>query len=156
MKNRLYFLWVSILFGTFLFGQETLKVEYEMIPYYNPIKKESAQIVFLNSYYELFINGSESTFKYVEKIRNDQPKEKGMITIEMGGRGAIYKNTAENLLLEETSMYGKNYLIESELPEFRWTIEKESKNILGFEARKATAVLDDKHKPNSQLGMRLS
>lgn len=146
MKNQLLFLWVSFLLGTFLFGQESLKIEYEMIPYYNSVDNKSDQILMLNSYYELFISGSESSYKYLDKIRNDQPKEKGMITIEMGGRGTIYKNMAENLLLEETSMYGKDYLIESELPEFKWSIEKESKNILGFEARKATTVLDDKHK----------
>lgn len=145
MKQFSFSLILILLVGN-LFAQETLKVEYEMVPYYNPAKKESVQIVMLNSYYELFISGSESSYKYLDKIRNDQPKEKGMATIQMGGRGTIYKNTAENLLLEETSMYGKDYLIESELPEFKWTIEKESKNILGFEARKATAVLDDEHK----------
>ena len=137
---------ILILFATTLSAQEQLKIEYEMVPYYNPAKKESVQIVMLNSYYELFVSGSESSFQYLDKIRNDQPKEKGMATIQMGGRGTIYKNTTENLLLEETSMYGKDYLIESELPEFKWNISKESKNILGFEARKATTVLDDKHK----------
>jgi len=59
----------------------------------------------------------------------------------MGGRGKIYKNTTDNLLLEEASMYGKDYLIKGQLTDFKWNITKESKSILGFEARKATAVL---------------
>lgn len=139
---------ILILFATILTAQEQLKVEYEMIPYYNPVKKESAQITMLNSYYELFVSGSESSYQYLDKIRNDQPKEGNgfTATIQMGSRGTIYKNTTENLLIEETSIYGKDYLIASELPEFKWNISKESKNILGFEVRKATTVLDDKHK----------
>lgn len=144
MKQFSFSLILILLAGN-LFAQEHLKVVYEMIPYYNPVKKQSVQIAMLNSYYELFISGSESSYQYLDKIRNDQPKE-GMATIQMGSRGTIYKNTTENLLIEETSMYGKDYLIASELPEFKWNISKESKNILGFEVRKATTVLDDKHK----------
>lgn len=145
MKRLSLFLWI-IFMGTQIFAQEQLKVEYEMIPYYNPAKKESMQIEMRNSYYELFINGSESSYQYLDKIRNDQPKEGFSATVQMGSRGKIYKNTAENVMLEETSIYGKDYLIEDQLKDFKWNISKESKNILGFEVRKATAVLDDKHK----------
>src|SRR5690606_18245693 len=101
-----------------------------------------------NSYYELFVSGNESSFEYLEKIRNDQPAESGgfSATVQMGGNGKIYKNTTDKLLLEEASMYGKDYLIKSELTDFKWEISKESKEILGFEVRKATAVLDDEHK----------
>ncbi len=137
---------ILILLANMILAQEHLKVEYEMIPYYNPAKKESTPVVMLNSYYELFIDGNESSYQYLDKIRNDQPKEGMMATIQMGGRGTIYKNTADNLLIEETSMYGKDYLIESQLADFKWNISKESKNILGFETRKATAVLDDEQK----------
>ena len=144
--KRLYLFVCIIFIGTQIFAQEQLKVEYEMIPYYNPAKKESMQIEMRNSYYELFINGSESSYQYLDKIRNDQPKEGFSASIQMGSRGKIYKNTTENVMLEETSIYRKDYLIEDQLTDFKWTISKESKNILGFEARKATATLDDAYK----------
>lgn len=145
MKNLLFSAFA--LFTITAFAQNQIRVEYEMIPYFDPGDKSMGMMnmVFLNSNYELIVEDNISTFKFLDKIINQQPQE-GTISIQMGNRGTVFKNTTENTYLEEAALGPKNYLIQDSLTVFNWEISKESKNILGFETRKATVTLDDKHK----------
>lgn len=146
MKNFLFS--VIALFCITAYAQNQIRVEYEMIPYYNPANTNMGMmnVVFLNSNYELIVDDTLSSFNYLDKISNEQPPEEGTISVQMGSRGTVFKNTAENIYLEEAALGPKNYLIQDSLKIFDWEISKESKNILGFETRKATVTLDDKHK----------
>lgn len=96
------------------------------------------------SYYKLTLGTNESLFNREEKIQNEQPKENGMsIVIEYGGsRGTLYKNIGDNRILKTENAFGKNYLISDELKKYDWKISKESKEILGYEVRKAEAKID--------------
>lgn len=145
MKN--IFLSILILVSTLIAAQNQIKVEYEMTPYYNSNDKSmgASDITFLNSNYELIVDDNLSSFKYLEKISNEQPRGEGSITVQMGSRGTIFKNTKDNEYLREAMLGTKSYLIQDSLRVFDWNISKETKNILGFETRKAVAVLDDKY-----------
>lgn len=96
------------------------------------------------SYYKLTLGNNESLFSFEEKIQNDQPKEKGGVVVESygSGRGIFYKNISENKSLRTESAFGKNFLISKELKKYNWEISKDSKEILGYEVRKAVAVID--------------
>ena len=95
----------------------------------------------------LTILGDESLYKIVEKISNDQNQGMGM----RGGGGMrifsmngdnIYKNTATHQLLKEQNMVGKEYVIKDSLRNFDWKLTRETKTILGNEAKKATTIID--------------
>lgn len=146
MKNLLFSAFA--LLSITAYTQNQIRVEYEMIPYFNPEGSNMgmANVVFLNSNYELIVDDNISSFKYLDKLSNEQPPQEGSVSIQMGSRGAIFKNTGENIYLEEAALGPKNYLIQDSLTVFDWEISKESKNILGFETRKAITTLDDKHK----------
>lgn len=96
------------------------------------------------SYYKLTLGTNESLFSFEEKLQNDQPTEKGSVMVVSygGGRGSFYKNISENKSLRTENAFGKNYLISNELTKYDWKISKESKEILGYEVRKAEAVID--------------
>ncbi|MFA5620610.1 MAG: GLPGLI family protein [Weeksellaceae bacterium] len=145
MKNIL--LSIFLLVSTLISAQNQIKVEYELTPYFNPADKSMGMlnVVFLNSNYELIVDENSSSFVFVEKISNEQPRGERVATVQMGSRGTIFKNTADNIYLKEAKLGTKNYLIQDSLRVFDWSISKETKTILGFETRKATAVLDDKY-----------
>ncbi len=67
----------------------------------------------------LTILGDESVYKMVEKISNDQSQ-----------------------ILKEQNVMGKSYVIKDSLQNFGWKLTRETKTILGNEAKKATAIID--------------
>ena len=96
----------------------------------------------------LTILGDESLYKMIEKISNDQsqggmrgPRGGGMRMMAMNGDN-IYKNSVTHQLLKEQNMMGKSYVVKDSLQNFDWKLTRETKTILGNEAKKATAVID--------------
>ncbi|WP_413531684.1 GLPGLI family protein [Empedobacter brevis] len=94
----------------------------------------------------LTILGDESLYKMIEKISNDQSQNSrgmrgGMRTMSMNGDN-IYKNSTTHLLLKDQNMMGKNYVVKDSLQNFDWKLTRETKTILGNEAKKATAIID--------------
>ncbi|NOJ76575.1 GLPGLI family protein [Empedobacter stercoris] len=95
--------------------------------------------------FTLTILGEESLYKLVEKISNSQ--EQGMRGLR-GGRmmlmngDYIYKNTSTQQLLKEQNMMMKSYTIQDTLQNYEWKLTRETKTILGNEAKKATAIID--------------
>lgn len=99
--------------------------------------------------YVLNFNKSESVYYEQEKLSS--PSQGG------GGRGArfasifggatagkIYKNISSKELINATEFFGKNFLIESDLANFHWKMEKETKQIGKYTCFKATAVVKEK------------
>lgn len=95
------------------------------------------------NYYTLRLTPSESEFRYIEKVSNDQPSE-GRVKIKMvsGGTGVTYKNLNEKISLQSQESWNQNFLIKDSLQNYDWKISKESKEILGYEVRKAEARID--------------
>src|SRR5690625_6629019 len=80
----------------------------------------------------------------IERISNEQPNESNVhVEIMARGSGVAYKNINENLFLRAEEGFGKNFIIEDELREYGWKITRETKEILGYEVRKATAEVDE-------------
>lgn len=94
------------------------------------------------SYYNLTLTPDESDFRAVEKVENDQPSD-GRIVIKMSANNGItYKNLTEKISLKATTSFNQDFLIVDSLKNYEWKISRESKEILGYEVRKAEAIVD--------------
>ena len=94
----------------------------------------------------LTILGDESVYKMVEKISNDQSQGSrgmrgGMRMMAMNGDN-IYKNSTTHQTLKEQNIMGKSYVIKDSLQNYDWKLTRETKTILGNEAKKATTIID--------------
>lgn len=154
-----YLLSVLILGTVSLFAQDKLIVEYESRMEFDieafekkiqvgGVNKEEVvqalkESLLRSNYYSLVLTPDESEFQYIERITNDQPSE-GRVRIEMsaGGRGVTYKNLKENLSLRTEDTFNQKFLIKDSLKEYEWKISRESKEILGYEVRKAETTID--------------
>lgn len=96
----------------------------------------------------LTILGDQSIYKAVEKISNDQmngggrgPGGRGPGMMRMGGDN-IYKDISTSSYMKVMNVFTKEYTVKDTLPHFDWKITRETKTILGNEAKKATAEKD--------------
>lgn len=91
--------------------------------------------------YELLVNKEYSYFKPLPKISNSQNSSNINIVMNPGGN-ELYKNFKDNYYVEKNSFIDKQYRIKETLPKYDWKLENEKKEILGYEVRKATTILD--------------
>jgi len=91
--------------------------------------------------YELTFNLNESVWKEAESLGSG-----GMATASAGGMviqmstsggGLTYKNTAENLYMQESDVFGKPFLVKDVLEPREWEITLETKKIGQYTAYKA-------------------
>lgn len=61
----------------------------------------------------------------------------------MGSSDVTYKNLNEQKLIQTTERFRKSFLLEDSLQLYDWKISRESKEILGYEVRKATFTKDE-------------
>ncbi len=99
----------------------------------------------LEKTYILTFDKNESSYKEEEKLAT--PGASGGMMMMMGNfiAGPQYKNTKDNLYIQEQEFFGKQFLISDTLPKLEWKLVNESKQIGQYVAFKATAIkkLDD-------------
>ena len=89
--------------------------------------------------YSLKFNLTESVWKEVESLEGGPATASGngvMIRMSTGG-GVTYKNTAENLYIQENEVFSKPFLVKDELEPREWKITDETKKIGNYNALKA-------------------
>lgn len=89
--------------------------------------------------YKLTFNVREANWKEeaeLDPVTNSSSSGGMQIRISSGG-GVSYLNPGENTFLEETEIFGKKFLIEDELPTYKWTITNETKKIGDYNVVKA-------------------
>ncbi|SMC49301.1 GLPGLI family protein [Moheibacter sediminis] len=130
-----------------LSAQEKLRVEYEVVPYYESVGKDEFDITMESSLFELVTDKNESLYRIVPRINNTQIEVSGSISATMSAdANPVYKNTEGKTYVEEAQIGEKVFLIKDDLPQIDWKITKETKEIAGFPVQKATAVLTDDDK----------
>jgi GLPGLI family protein len=99
--------------------------------------------------YVLNFNKTESIYYEEEKLST--PSEGGggrgkMFASIFGGAsaGKMYKNVSSKEIINATEFFGKNFLVGSDLTNFHWKLEKETKKIGKYTCFKATAVVKEK------------
>lgn len=165
MKKHLSIL-ISFTFSTLIFSQEKLLVEYESTMEFDVNKgfvmtttntdngsntkiganKEMEgklkEAMSKPSYYNLTLTPDESDFRVVDKVTNDQPSEGGIVIKVSANNGITYKNLNEKVSIKATTSFNQDFLIMDSLKNYDWKITRESKEILGYEVRKAEALAD--------------
>ncbi|GAA3585079.1 GLPGLI family protein [Snuella lapsa] len=94
----------------------------------------------LEKTYVLTFNQFESLYKEEEREGSNSP---GWGRFGMSGnmaQGPQYKNIKASKLLQESDLFGKQFLIDDALPEFEWKLESETKTIGEYLCFKATTV----------------
>lgn len=95
----------------------------------------------------LTIFGEQSSYKAIEKISNDQQNgggRGGMRMMRFGGSDNVFKDISTKSYMKEVNMMSKSYTVKDELPNFDWKMTRETRTIMGNEARKATSEKDGK------------
>lgn len=105
------------------------------------IRQEIKNGVFVD--YKLYTNGTESIYKMQEKLNNDQSSASIILQqFTAADKEPLFKNISEKIYVKPYD-FGGGYLVKDKLNDFKWKITKEKTNIAGFDAMKATGVLND-------------
>ncbi|MBA5630429.1 GLPGLI family protein [Moheibacter lacus] len=108
----------------------------------NEIKRNVAQKMKEPAFYSLILNKNESEFKHIERISNDQTDGFAINLAVRSNEGVLYKDFQNNFSLKEMSFLNSNYLVKDSIKKFDWKISKDSKELLGYEVRKAEVEID--------------
>jgi len=91
--------------------------------------------------YELTFNLTESVWKEAESLGGGPATASaGGVVIQTsfaGAAGSTYKNTAEELFLQESDVFGKPFLVKDVLEPREWELTQETKKIGNYTAYKA-------------------
>ncbi|MGC6432128.1 MAG: GLPGLI family protein [Jejuia sp.] len=103
--------------------------------------KERLKTMFEKTFILTF-NRTESIYKLDEKLEAPNQGQGGRFGAIMSGAidGIKYKNIQSKALLSEHELFGKLFLIKSDLPELNWKMTGETKQIGGYTCFKATAI----------------
>lgn len=106
-----------------------------------PLRQEIKKGIFVD--YKLKTNGTESEYKMQEKINNDQTPA-GIILQQITAmdKEPLYKDIKQQYYLKPYNV-GKAYLMKDSLQDIKWKISKEKEQVAGFDAYKATGVMND-------------
>lgn len=108
----------------------------------NEIKRDMEQKMKEPVFYNLILNNQESTFNYIEKISNDQSEGFGINLAVKANEGVLYKDFQNNFSLREMSSFNNKCLVKDSIKKYDWKISKESKELLGYQVRKAEVEID--------------
>ncbi|MFV0217490.1 GLPGLI family protein [Empedobacter falsenii] len=91
----------------------------------------------------LTINDNESFYNKVEKIDNQQGRNGMKVSVSFGDSGnGLFKNLTTKEYLKNVKSFQKDYTIKDKLTEYKWQLSRETKKIIGFDVKKATAIID--------------
>ena len=141
----------TFLLGTIsLFAQEKLVVEYEYTNEFdlsNLTDKEDIQMykdaAARKTEFQLIVDKNESVYKGIEKINNSQEGERSSFSF-VDPRDIYYKNISNNETLKFNDYNGRKFIIKDTISVLPWSLTRETSKILGYEVKKATAIVKNK------------
>lgn len=137
-KNSPFLLLSFLVFSFAAKAQETMEITYQVLPILIEDDKEEKGVY---TYFKLSLNENYSLYEYIERIQNNQDLGKSYGFIRK--TGILQKDLKNNEFTENINIYGQDIILQDNLPEYPWKLEKETKNILDISVRKATALLND-------------
>jgi GLPGLI family protein len=91
------------------------------------------------------LNFDQKTSSYKEETTLDVPKPQvgggNIVMMSFGGSGntsVYFKNIKEKRFTNQTEIMGKRFLVKDKLPEYKWKLSSETKNIGNYTCYKAT------------------
>ena len=143
---------------SFVNAQQILEVEYDL---YNTFDAEKIED------YEVTINDHKlNKEELIRYLRDEMTRPKPFILLtskttstydkkpilndgshlninSKEGNGVYFKNLDEKFYIHESLGFGFDQLIKDSLPDFKWVLTRETKNVNGFKTRKAIGKLND-------------
>ncbi len=109
----------------------------------NFVKKQMEQTRRALPYLQLQLkfNAEEALFQQEESMANDNEIDLERIAGSVGVNGKYYTNLKEGIALQQLE-FDKTWLIEENIKDLKWKITGETKEIAGYQTRKATTVID--------------
>ncbi len=89
----------------------------------------------------LSFSKSKSIYKEDVKLNSPKPQVGGMQVMIIGGGGGsdiFFKDVNEKRYVNKTEVMGKRFLIKDSIPDFKWELSSETKNIGNYTCYKAT------------------
>ena len=138
-----------------LIGQKSGKVTYDMtmkveIPdrvpkqFRDRIPKEQKVVK------ELYFNESESNYKTGERAEEEAGIEENQFARRFRrrfgrgmGTGQTYKDIAEDKMIDKRNLMDKDFVIHGTLPEHKWKVTGQKKQVLSYLVMEATTIVDD-------------
>ena len=95
--------------------------------------------------YNLFTTKEESFFEAEDKLQSDSDSPKTKMLIKLAKRFAsfneqVYSNYATDSIIFSKRLAGQDFKVKQQAYNFDWKISKSQKNILGYNAIKATGI----------------
>lgn len=110
------------------------------------VERKNSMVVHLD--YHLEFNKNEALFYYLDQMETDAGVDLASVAQFVGFYNAYYTNLNEDLNLNQFhSMNDELLLLQSKPSEIEWKIHEETKEILGYTCKKATAKTNF-HNPN--------
>lgn len=91
--------------------------------------------------YTLDFDKSASLYRQEERLDVPQPQSQVQVQINSIGEGKLYRNLKEKMLLQETELFGKEFLITDSLKKPEWQLGAETKKIGDYLCHKATMTI---------------
>lgn len=153
MKNLITLLFLTVTIT--LFGQRTFegkatymsKRSVDMSRFDQMSEQQKKQMMermkrFLEKTYTLEFNQTESSFK--ENVALEAPGTSGGFRWGgSNGKGSIYKNTKEKVMIEDVEQFSKRFLVVEDMDQPKWEMSAETKKIGNYTCYKATLVKED-------------
>ena len=141
----------------FVNAQEVLEVDYDVYTVYDANKSEGFNVT-INDHK---LSREEAIRYFTDRMKIPAPfilttDKNGSNYIEKPtltggtsysysstqGNGLYYKNLNENYYMHESVGFGMDRIIKDSIPKINWTISRDRKKIMGFDVRKATAMVN--------------
>jgi GLPGLI family protein len=103
----------------------------------NQLKKSMPK--FVNDYYELYFTPTKTVYK----LKGENDNNKYMWGTKPSETDIIVKNLETNKQTTQRDVYEETYLVQDSLRQLDWRIYNETREIAGFECRKAVAKICD-------------
>lgn len=103
--------------------------------------------------FTLEFSDNESLFTGQKTMTNDNKLDLFKASLAAGANGIFYTNIRENIILQQMeTYYGEMIILTRNADDLKWEIQKETKNILGYQCRKASTMIDwSLNKPKMEI-----
>ena len=91
------------------------------------------------SYFDFIADSSHSIYKPGREGNND-PRS---WTIQLGSKNIVYTDYQNNTSISQKPVYEETFLVQDSLLNIKWKITPDTRNIAGFDCRKAVGILFD-------------
>ena len=152
-----YLLILVMFLCCFVNAQDVLEVEYDVYTVYDANKSEGFNVT-MNGHK---LSREEAIRYFTDRMKIPAPfilttDKNGSNYIEKPtltgctsysysstqGNGLYYKNLNENYYMHESVGFGMDRIIKDSIPKIHWPLSRDRKKIMGFDVRKATAMVN--------------